>query len=261
MLVLFLVITVWWLVLKPWTSISETNDLRRYIWGASYQLLAIIGGIGGLFIARSWGGFKSVLGRTIVAFSVGLLFQAFGQSVYSLYNIFLKVEAPYPSIGDIGFFGSIPFYIYGTVLLARASGVSVSLRAFVSRVQAILIPLGILALSYFVFLRTYQLDWSNLLQVLLDFGYPLGQAMYVSAAILTFVLVRNVLGGVMRKVVLFFLVALVAQYLCDFNFLFQFSRSAWYVGGFGDYLYATSYFLMAMSLVNIGVTFKQISES
>jgi hypothetical protein len=251
-LFLLLILTVWWFLVSPFDP-EGASDHSRYVWGAFYQMVALIGGLFGLISARSWGGFKSVMGRSIIAFSVGLLLQSFGQSVYSFYNLYLKVEAPYPSLGDIGFFGSIPAYIYGVLLLARASGVKVSLRTFSNQIQAVLLPLVLLGLSYLVFLRNYEIDWSLPLQVFLDFGYPFGQAIYVSLAILTFLLSRKVLGGMMKIPILFVLVALVLQYLSDYNFLYQFSKETWHVAGYGDYLYLLSYFLMSISLIQLGL--------
>ena len=99
------------------------------------------------------------------------------------------------------------------------------------------------------------------MKVFLDFGYPLGQAFYVSLAILTLILSRKVLGGIMKKPVILFLVALLMQYISDFSFLYEANRGTWIVGGFNDYIYLISYFLMTISLIYIASVFKQIKES
>lgn len=259
-LLLLLVLSVWWLVLYPFNQ-DEIFTYRKYIWGASYQLLALWGALCGILVSIYWGGYRSVFGRSVLAFSLGLLFQVFGQSVYSYYNLFAGIEAPYPSVGDLGYFGSIPLYIYGCLLLAKTSGVKVSLKSFNSKIQAFFIPFIALVLSYIVFLRGYEFDFSQPLKIFLDFGYPLGQAVYVSIAILTLILSRKMLGGVMRGPVLLFLFALILQYTSDYNFLYQASRGLWFVGGYGDYLYVLSYFLMASALIYTGNTFKKVSDS
>src|SRR3989344_7972668 len=125
--ILFIVLFVWWLSLSPFDS-SPENEHARFVWGAFYQLIAIWGGISGLIAASVWGGGKSIIGKSLLMLSCGLLLQAFGQSVYSFYNLFAQVEAPYPSLGDVGFFGSVLFYIYGAILLIKASGSNVSMR-------------------------------------------------------------------------------------------------------------------------------------
>lgn len=257
---LFAVLTIWWIALNP-LSANLALVHNKYIWGSFYQLVAIWGGICGLVIARHYGGSKSILGKSIILFSCGLFFQSLGQTVYSYYNLFAGIQAPYPSLGDVGYFGSIIFYFSAAVYLARTAGVKVSLKSFSSKIQAILIPLIMLIASYLIFLQGYAFDWSQKLKIFLDFGYPLGQACYVSVAILTLILSRNYLGGLMKKPVIFFLIALIMQYISDFNFLYQANKGTWFVGSYGDYLYCCSYLLMTLALIYVGLVFNKIRNS
>src|SRR3989344_2080593 len=252
---LFVVFTIWWILLSPLSPESPYPESRT-IWSVSYQLIALWGGVNGLLIATKWGGTKSIVGRSVIAFSVGLLLQSFGQSVYSYYLLGLHIDAPYPSLGDIGFFGTIPFYIYGTLLLAKASGVKVSIRSFRAKLQAIIIPAVILTISYYFFLRGYEFDWTHSLTVFLDFGYPLGDAIYVSLTILTFLLSRKFLGGIMRKPILFILASLVFEYIADFTFLYTASNETYFAGSYVDFLYLTAYSLMAIALIRLGLSLK-----
>ena len=118
-----------------------------------------------------------------------------------------------------------------------------------------------LIISYIIFLRNYEFDWTNKIKIFLDFGYPLGQAIYVSLAVLTLILTAKVLGGIMKKPVILFLVALIMQYVSDFNFLFQANNGSWYVGGIGDFLYMLSYLLMTLSIIQIGYSLRSLKES
>lgn len=256
---LFVVLSLWWVVIA--FVLKNESISANLIWGASYQLMAIFGAVCGLIISKSWGGFKSIVGRTIIFFCIGLLLQVLGQSVFSFYNLFLKVEIPYPSLADIGYFFSIPFYAYATILLGKASGAYLSLNSFYKKIQALIIPLIILVVSYFVFLNGYEFDWSNKLRIFLDFGYPLGQAFYISLAILVFILSKNYLGGLMRPRIFIVLVALLIQYVADFNFLHQAYNGTWINGGYGDFIYLLSYFVMTFALINFGVAFEKIKNS
>ncbi len=233
----------------------------RQLWGALYQVMALFGGLVGLLISRHWGGYKSLLGRAILLFSISLLLQSFGQSVNSYYNFFLNVEVPYPSLGDVGFFGSTIFYILGIAHLAKLSGFRFTSRSTRGKVLAIVLPLVMLIFSYWFFLQGYEFDWTDKIRIFLDFGYPLGDALYVSIALLTFILCRNVLGGIMRRPVFLLVCALTFQYLVDFMFLYQVSQGTWYVGGINDYLYFASYFVMTMALIYMGVMFHKVEES
>ena len=194
---------------------------------------------------------KSIMGRAITALSAGLLFQVLGQSVFSYYNLFAGVEMPYPSLADLGYFGSIPFYTYGILMLAKASGIKLTWESFLRQIRFTVIPAVVLGFSYFHFLRGYEFDWTAPLKTFLDFGYPLGQAFYVSLALLAYLLSRKTLGGAMKTKVLFILAALAVQYLADYNFLYQVTNETWGVSGYGDVIYLTGYFLMALGLIQL----------
>ena len=259
-ILLLLVLTGWWLMLAPFHP-TDATEHARYIWGGIYQIMAYWGAFNGFYIVYRLGS-KSIVGKAILAFSTGLLFQGIGQTIYT-YNLFhLHIEAPYPSLGDVGYFGSIFFYTGGALLLTKVSGISASLRSKTAKLASFLIPAVILVVSYFFFLQGYQFDWSHPLTILLDFGYPLGQAIYVSIAVWALVLSRTVPGGALRKPLLSILLALILQYASDFTFLYQSSRGVWYVAGINDFMYCCSYFLMAFSLIYLGIVFYKIrSES
>lgn len=253
----FLILTFFWLILP---STGEPDTFYYKIFSALYGLMAIWGGVWGIAIAKNWGGFKSVLGRSILMFSLGLIAQEFGQIVYSYYNYVLQI-VPYPSLGDLGFFAAIPLYIYGSYLLAKASGVKVSLRSFSSIFLAVLIPVLMLSIGYLIFLKDYAFDWSQPLTVFLDFAYPLGEAIYLSIALLTFLLTRKLLGGAMRNKILFILFALLAQFIADWTFLYQASKGVVYPGGVNDYIYLCAYILMTYGLFQLNTTVMKLRNS
>lgn len=246
---LFIIFTIWWSILF---SLGYKDGFHNLFFGAVYgTTMSLYGGLIGFLSIHYWGGAKSVMGRAMLFLSLGLLAQFFGQAVFSYYNIVLGVDIPYPSVADLGFFGSIPLYIVGILSLAKASGARLSLGSWLSQAQAVLIPLLMVFLSYILFLRHYQFAGTDFLTVFLDFGYPIGQGLFVSLAILTYSLTTKTLGGVMRGRVIFLVAAFIAQYAADFNFLYQNLTGTWYNGGYGDYLYLVAYTLMAMGLCQL----------
>lgn len=253
---IFIAFTLWWLWLR--FVLNDSENIKNQIFAAVYGVMAIIGGLIGIRVSKKWGGLKSVLGKALVLFSLGLFLQEFGQLSYSFYIYFLKQDIPYPSLGDVGYFGSIPLYIYGAVLLAKAAGASFSMRSLVNRLQAFIIPIALLVLSYSIFLRGYEFDWSNPLIVFLDFGYPFGQAIYISVALLAFLFSRKLLGGAMRSRILLILFALCIQYASDFTFLYQTHKDTWSAGGVNDYMYLSSYFIMTLALLNFGNLYEKL---
>jgi hypothetical protein len=233
----------------------ETESIVRNLFSYTYGIIALWGGLIGLSISKKWGGFKSIVGRAIMMFSLGLLAQELGQATYSIYDAFLSVEIPYPSIGDVGWFLTIPFYFYGAWLLGKAAGTKNSLKTVEGKLLAVGIPGAMLTLTYLVFLKEYQFDWSNPLVILFDFGYPLGHALYISMAILAYFLSRRFLGGVMKGTILLVLFAMALQYLGDFIFLYQVITETFYWGGLYDYLFLASYAIMTIALIKFNVIY------
>ncbi len=256
----FIILMIWGLSLV--FTQSDPDSYNAQFWSAIYQIIAWFGALYGIYFSGLWGGWKSLIGRANLAFALGLLAQSFGQVVFS-YFTFKQAEVLYPSIADIGFFGSIPLYICGIYFLYKALRSRVSFHSSSMRTMALLIPVCILGLSYIIFLKDYVFDWSYPLTIFLDFGYPLGQAIYISIAIVTFIASTGFLGGIMRKPILLFIFALSAQFIADYVFLFLSSRD-FYLGSFiifNDLLYLIAYFLMTLSLIRLGTVFYKIKNT
>ncbi len=258
--IVFIILMIWGLFFV--FTKSDPNSYNAQFWSAIYQIIAWFGVFYGIYFSNLWGGWKSQIGRANLAFASGLLAQSFGQFVFS-YFTYKQVEVLYPSIADIGFFGSIPLYICGIYFLYKALRSRNFFSSWSIRILALLIPVCILGFSYNIFLKGYQFDWSHPLTIFFDFGYPLGQAIYVSMAIITFITSSRFLGGIMKKPVLFFIVALFAQFVADYVFLFLSNRN-FYIGSniiFSDLLYLLAYFMMTLSLIKLGSTFYKIKNS
>ncbi len=247
--ILFAFFTLWRIQIG--TPVTDEEQSTLMIWSGSYQLLAIIGGVWGLRVAIKWGGFRSLFGRVLSFFALGLFAQSFGQSYYSAIY-YLGREAVYPSLGDVGYFGSVLLYIYAAYLLIKVCYIKISVTKKIDLLKVLSIPSLLLALSYWVFLRDYEFDFSAPVKIFLDFGYPFGQAIYVSLALIVIIFSRKILGGLMKKPTIFLLLALIMQYISDYSFLYLSSRGWWVAGGINDYMYLVSYYLMTVALVNIG---------
>lgn len=254
------VLGLWWITIY----FSQEKDPWVYYFGLAYPVVAIFGGYNGMVIGKSWGGLKSVMGKSVYFFSLGMFSYAFGQLVWSYYNIILQVEIPYPSIADIGYVSAIPFYLLGVIYLGNASGVRFGFKKMYAKIQATILPLLGLLISYFVFLRDYEFvvpgEYIEYIKVFIDFGYPLGQALTVAVAILVLLLSRDYLGGIMKPRIWYILFALSFQYVTDFSFLYQASKGTYYNGGIVDLMYAISLIVMGVGLLFLDYDYLSISE-
>jgi hypothetical protein len=223
--------------------------------------MALVGAIIGFLAAKKWGGFKTVLGKALTFFSLGLLAQEAGQIIYTYYIYGAKIQIPYPSWGDAAYFGSVLLYITAAFFLSKAAGAKFSLKNTRYKAVAVIVPAALLATSYWVLLNNHQYDTSHPLTVFLDFGYPMGQAVYISIAITAYLLSRKLLGGVMRKGIVLVILALFVQYIADFMFIYQSSRGTWLTGRLDDLLYFIAYFVMATAMIQFYRIYKSLSTA
>ena len=194
-LISFIVLTIYWLASYPYID-SLLSSKFLFLFSNIYGVVAAWGGVWALIVARQWKTSKNI-SRALLFFGVGLLLQEFGQLSYAVYWQVLDVAIPYPSVGDIGYFGSVISYFFAALFLAKASGVTFRLRSLQAVVLAVLIPAGFLSVSFFLFLQGAEFDFNNPVRLFLDLGYPIFDAMYVSIAILTYLLTRDS-GGRLR---------------------------------------------------------------
>lgn len=236
----------WWIILQ---SPIGNNHNSRTLFTAIYFVMALYGGIVGINASLNWGGLKTLLGRATSMFSLGLFMQVFGQLTYSYYTIFKNIQVPYPSLGDIGYFGSICFYIYGVFLLAKSSGIGFNPNSLKKKIITLSIPTFMLGIGYILFLKDYNFDFNNIVKIFLDFGYPLGDAICISIALVLFIFSRNILDGIMRSKALLILIALVVQFVADYTFLY--TINTYTPGNFVELIYLVAYFVMTLALLSL----------
>lgn len=246
LLISYFIIFIWWI--KIFISGVKVSD-ENYLFGLAYAFIALIGGVNGLFVSKRWGGYKSLMGKGIIFLSLGLLSYWFGQVVWSYYNLFLKVEVPYPSIADIGYFSAILFYIAGMYTFTKASGAKLTFNKLKGKLIAFIIPTSMLITSYFLFLQHISPDFSNPIKTFLDFGTPVGYAIVISMALTAYFLTKGVLGGTMKNRILYIISALIIQNITDNTFLYQYGTGTYYNAGINDLMFATSFTMMSLGLI------------
>ncbi len=246
-IIYYLILLGWWI--KIFFSGSQTNP-ENYFFGTFYAVLAILGAVNGIMISKVYGGWSSIIGKGIILLGLGIFAQACGQLIWSYYNIVLKVDVPYPSVADIGYFSLIPAYTMGALMFAQASGGKFSLQTSSGKILAFLIPTIALILAYFLFLRDVGFDLSDPIKTFFDVGYPLGEIIPVSIALFTLTLTKSLLGGTMKKRILYLVGAFFFQFLTEYLFLYAAGTETYFNGDWHDLMYATSYVIMSLGLIS-----------
>jgi hypothetical protein len=193
-------------------------------------------------------------------FSLGLFAQEAGQLIYAYYIVVSKIQIPYPSWGDVAYFGSTLLYIIAALYLAKAAGAKLSLKSMKYKTITVIIPVAILVASYLILLHNHQYDTSKPLTVFLDAGYPIGEAIYVSIATVAYLLSRKLLGGVMKAGILLVILALVIEYISDFTFVYQSNRGTYVGGEYDDLFYLIAYLAMSTAMIKFYTIYVQLRD-
>lgn len=244
---LYVIVVLWWIKLQ--TTGVPTEEAYLFNW--SYGLIGLVGSFYCIFsVSKIWGSFRSIIGKGLLYIPAGLLGQWFGLQIWTYYNLVLKVEVPYPSLADVGYFSLIPFYTLGSFMFAKAAGAKFSLRTLHGKFLAVVIPLVMLGVAYSLFVRDIGIDMTDWIKTFLDFGYPLGEIIPVSIALFTFTLSRKLLGGKMKGRILYLVFAFSFQFVTEYTFLYSVGNGTYINGGINDLLYATSYTIMSLGLIS-----------
>jgi hypothetical protein len=256
---IFVILFIFWIWIF---SKGFEQGFYNNLFGALYPIISLAGGLYGLIVvSKEWGGLKSLVGKGVFFLSLGLLAEVFGQWAWSYFTIVKGIEVPYPSIADIGYFLIVPFYILAMYNLGKAAGIKFGLSSFRGKIQAIAIPVLMVAIAYILFLKDVVIDSSEIIRTFLDLGYPGFEAIAISIGILTYTLSRGFLGGAMRSRVLLIVIALVFQYITDYTFTYQVGTEIYYNGGIVDLMYMISLIVMSFAVISLRYPHSQTSQA
>ncbi len=241
---------------------SQLLETIRHFTQIPLVILPLTGGIIGLRNSFHWGGLKSVVGRSSLALSLGLIAWSGGMIIWNYFLFFTTVEVPYPSWADAIFILSWPLWTYGIWKLSEAIGARFALRK-VSKSFAVL-PITIILLSIYllVYVARGGITYNNPLKLFFDLFYPLGDIVILTATTSAYFLSRNFLGGMYRVPILTLLSGFVLNYFSDFLFSYTTTNGTYYNGHFVDFLFTTTMFVLSISLTMISPDFlnSQIRE-
>ncbi len=240
---------VWWFTIFS-RGISETTE--NYLYSFVYGLIPLLWGLLGLRNSFFWGGFKSSMGRSMAFLSLGLLAWAIGNNIWAYYNLVLKVAVPYPGSADFGFILSFPLWAIGISFLSRVTGMVFSLRRVKGKIALFVLPLVVVAISYYLLFAVARggvIDTQGgLLKLFLDVAYPVWDVIILTLALLVFGLSFNFLGGRFKWPIIVLLLGFGANYIADFAFSYTTTLNTFFVANWVDLVYTTSMFLIALGV-------------
>jgi len=250
-LVFFLALVVFWAVIMV-KGLKE--GFYNYLYSFLFGVIPLVAGIIAMARASVWGGFKSAVGKAVFFIGLGIFCWGAGETIWSYYNFFLNIPAPYPSIADLGFAPSIFFYGLGAFYLSKATGAKFGLRNKYAKVFVILAPIVILALSYYLLVVVARggviiPEGEPFLKIILDIAYPLGDFVALVLAIIISGLSFKYLGGRYKYDIYAILLGLGVMFVADTIFSYTTTVGTYYNADFGDLMLALGTFLLSFGVL------------
>jgi energy-coupling factor transporter ATP-binding protein EcfA2 len=252
-------LTIYFLLLIIYWIILFILGFKTTEWNSLYSLLVTtmpsVGGTVGLYQSKSWGLFKSTIGKAIFFISAGLFFWGLGNLIWGYYNFLLQVVAPYPSWADIGFFPAYILWTAGIVYLSKATGAKLTFKHNANKLLLI-IPIILLYFSYyflfFIVNRSFEAEIP--VRVFFDMYYPTMDIIILTIATLIFGLSVNFFGGKYKLSLFAILFGFLFQYIADFLFSYMTSIDIYYNGGPIDLMFTLSLYLLSWGTLSFYLT-------
>jgi hypothetical protein len=246
-----------WLYLR-FANVSTDSNIGNYF-ALSLSVTPFLAGIFGFDIAKAWGGTKSLLGKAIVALSTGLTLWALGNFTWAYYNLVKQVEAPYPSLADVGYGLGVLFWILSTVYLGRALGVGLLLKKSPGlKWLSAGFTIGSIALSYYLFVVVARggslgLQSDELLKAFFDLYYPLTDVCALVVISMVFIVSARYIGGLLKVPVLAILFGMLSSYIYDLTFSYSTTKETYTNGQFSDIFLLIATVCLSASVVMFGM--------
>jgi hypothetical protein len=188
-------------------------------------------------------GFKLSEGfsRTWIWLAIGMLSWFVGETLWVIYNVFLNIQVPYPSIIDLFYlFAYIPLSL-GLFNYFSIFSAGLPKKRLTYAIIALVIALSVVALILF---PPVIADKHPALQKAFDIAYPLMDLFLLSGAILGFSIFK---GGTIERAWLLIIAGVFLFIAGDILFAFQTGNGTYYNGSIDDMMYVLGYLTFAGS--------------
>lgn len=218
------------------------NFMQRYMLaGFGLGFLALVAAWIGIDTARFFT-FKSSFGKATLLISFGVLSWGLGNIAFFVYNAFLNVEVPYPSLADVGYLGMIPLANYGLFILLKSIRFRLDAKTFA---KIIIPPIAVLTLLFPVFIYGKLAEEAPLMTKFLNVVYPLGDVLFLSLA---FVILTLSYGSTLFKSLSILSLGFIVEALADFAFSYTTAAGLYYTGYWTDTLFCLAFFIIGVGL-------------
>ncbi len=250
-LAFLIVLFIFWSILF---GTHTTSGFYNYLYSFLFGLIPLIGGLYAMLRSHVWGGLKSAIGKSVFFIGLGIFFWGCGEAIWSYYNFFMNVPAPYPSFADLGFAPSILFYGIGSFYLSKASGAKFALKNPFAKIFAIVAPILIWVISYYVLVVVARAGVlvpadESPLKAVLDIVYPFGDFISLTLAVVISGLSFKYLGGQYRMDIFSVLLGLFVMFIADSIFSYTTTVGTYYNANIGDLMLTFGLFFITFGVL------------
>jgi hypothetical protein len=240
----------------------STEGFYNYLYSFLFGLIPFFSGLAAMIGSKLWGGMKTAIGKAVFFIGLGIFLWGCGENIWSYYNFFLGIPAPYPSLADLGFAPSIFFYGLGAVYLSQVTGAKFGLRNTYAKFFAAIAPFVLLAVSYYAFVVIARggvlvPEGETKLKTILDILYPFGDFFALTIATLISGLSFRYMGGRYTVDIISILLGLAVMTVGDLIFSYTTTVGTYYNANFGDLILTLGLFLLSFGVLG----FMTIKES
>lgn len=238
-----------------WLYFSGTKTgFYNYLYSFLFGLIPLIGGVVAMINSKIWGGLKSAVGKAVFFIGLGIFCWGIGEAIWSYYNFFLNVAAPYPSLADLGFAPSVFFYGLGAIYLSKATGAKYGLRNKFAKLFVAAAPFIIGIISYYVLVVVARggvliPSEETLSKTFFDIVYPLGDFVGLTVSVIISGLSFKYFGGKFKFDIFSILLGLGVMFIADSVFSYTTTVQTYYNGDFGDLLLTFGLFFITFGVL------------
>lgn len=183
--------------------------------------------------------------RSILFFGLACTSFGIGLVIWASYNIILKVEIPFPSVGDIFFLADYLLAFMGAYYYLLSLKVPIN-KLFIFDSGVILVQWIIVISAIFNFI--IKPESKNLLAQIINTVYPLGSSLLVAMAVIA--LRINI--SKTKLPLTFLILAFISSTIADILFSYRTNVGAYWNGDISDVMFATKalfYFLAISKMI------------
>jgi hypothetical protein len=222
-------------------STDHPSDARYAIVDIGLPLVVFLAAYIGIDMARKFT-LNGAVGRSLLFIALGMVSWGVGEATWFYYNVVLKTEIPYPSLGDVGFLGLIPLAAYGLFCLWRSLTIKFDAK---TKIKALIIPIPVFAFTYYVFIYSKLSESTDLLTKALNVAYPLGDAILLSFTIL---ILFSIKGSKLFRPIAIICLGFIVEAVADFLFSWGTAAGIYYVGWIFDTLFVAAFCILGIGL-------------